>query len=57
MVKTSHTLFPVELIYVARDLAGKSLKSGGKLADIAPTALKLLGLEIPKDMTADCLIS
>jgi len=27
------------------------------LADIAPTALKLLGLEIPKDMTADCLIS
>ena len=57
MVKTSHTLFPVELIYVARDLAGKSLKSGGKLADIAPTALKLLSLEIPKEMTADCLIS
>jgi len=56
MVKTSHTLFPVELIYVARDAAGKSLKSGGKLADIAPTALKLLGLEIPKEMTADCLI-
>jgi len=56
MVKTSHTLFPVELIYVARDAVGKSLKSGGKLADIAPTALKLLGLEIPKEMTADCLI-
>jgi 2,3-bisphosphoglycerate-independent phosphoglycerate mutase len=56
MVKTSHTLFPVELIYVARDAAGKSLKSGGKLADIAPTALKLLGLEIPLEMTADCLI-
>jgi 2,3-bisphosphoglycerate-independent phosphoglycerate mutase len=46
----------VELIYVARDAVGKSLKSGGKLADIAPTALKLLGLEIPKEMTADCLI-
>jgi 2,3-bisphosphoglycerate-independent phosphoglycerate mutase len=56
MVKTSHTLFPVELIYVARDAAGKSLKSGGKLADIAPTALKLLGLEIPQEMTADCLV-
>ncbi|PIS27445.1 MAG: 2,3-bisphosphoglycerate-independent phosphoglycerate mutase [Candidatus Marinimicrobia bacterium CG08_land_8_20_14_0_20_45_22] len=56
MVKTSHSLFPVELIYVARDSAGKTLKSGGKLADIAPTALKLLGLAIPKEMTADCLI-
>ncbi|MCK9559799.1 MAG: 2,3-bisphosphoglycerate-independent phosphoglycerate mutase [Candidatus Marinimicrobia bacterium] len=56
MVKTSHTLFPVELIYVAYDAAGKSLKSGGKLSDIAPTALKLLGLEIPKEMTADCLV-
>ena len=56
MVKTSHTLFPVELIYVANDAAGKSLKSGGKLSDIAPTALKLLGLEIPKEMTADCLV-
>lgn len=55
MTKTSHTLFPVELICVARDAAGKSLKSGGKLADIAPTALKLLGLEIPQEMTADCL--
>ena len=56
MVKTSHTLFPVELIYIARDSVGKALKSGGKLADISLTALKLLGLEIPKEMTADCLI-
>jgi len=56
MVKTSHTLFPVELIYVANDATGKSLKAGGKLADIAPTALKLLGLEIPQEMTADCLV-
>jgi len=56
MTKTSHTLFPVELIYVARDSAGKPLKSGGKLSDIAPTALKLLGLEIPPEMTAECLI-
>ncbi|MFA4839978.1 MAG: 2,3-bisphosphoglycerate-independent phosphoglycerate mutase, partial [Candidatus Neomarinimicrobiota bacterium] len=56
MVKTSHTLFPVELIYVARDSMGKKLKSGGKLADIAPLALKLLGLKIPVEMTADCLI-
>lgn len=56
MVKTSHTLFPVEFIYVARDAIGKKLKSGGKLADIAPTVLKLLGLEIPVEITADILI-
>jgi 2,3-bisphosphoglycerate-independent phosphoglycerate mutase len=29
---------------------------GGKLADIAPTVLSLLGLEIPREMTADVLI-
>ena len=56
MVKTSHTTLPVELIYVAGDAKGKKLKPGGKLADIAPTVLQLLGLEIPKEMTADCLL-
>ncbi len=55
MVKTSHTTFPVELIYVARDANEKQLIESGKLADIAPTVLKLLGLEIPKDMTANVL--
>lgn len=54
--KTSHTLNPVECIYVAKDAAGRRLRAGGKLADIAPTVLALLELEIPKDMTADCLL-
>jgi len=57
MVKTSHTLNPVELIYVSGDSAGKKLKDGGKLADIAPTVLHLLGLDIPADMTATDLLS
>ena len=56
LVKTSHTLNPVELIYVAKDSAGKELLERGKLSDIAPTVLYLLGLEIPKEMTADVLI-
>lgn len=56
MVKTSHTTFPVELIYVASDSPGKQLLNGGKLSDIAPTVLKLLGLEIPREMTSDILI-
>ncbi|MBP5233946.1 MAG: 2,3-bisphosphoglycerate-independent phosphoglycerate mutase [Planctomycetes bacterium] len=60
MVKTSHTLNPVELIYVAKDAPGKKLKAdkkmGGKLGDIAVTALHLLGLPKPPEMTADDLI-
>jgi 2,3-bisphosphoglycerate-independent phosphoglycerate mutase len=56
MVKTSHTLFPVELIYVAKDSPGKKLIPRGKLSDIAPTVLKLLELGIPKEMTAENLI-
>ncbi|MGQ9661058.1 MAG: 2,3-bisphosphoglycerate-independent phosphoglycerate mutase [Kiritimatiellia bacterium] len=56
MVKTSHTLNPVEFIYVARDSRSVKLRPHGKLADIAPTALYLLGLPIPEEMTADNLI-
>ena len=56
MTKTSHTLFPVEFIYIARESPSVKLRSKGKLADIAPTVLKLFGLPIPSDMTADVLI-
>jgi 2,3-bisphosphoglycerate-independent phosphoglycerate mutase len=57
MVKTSHTLCPVELFYVAKDSPGRRLlKPRGKLSDIGPTVLKLLGLPIPKDMTANVLL-
>ncbi len=56
MVKTSHSLNPVELIYVARDTSGKALVPRGKLSDIAPTVLALLGLDIPVEMTAENLV-
>jgi 2,3-bisphosphoglycerate-independent phosphoglycerate mutase len=55
-VKTSHTLNPVELIYISSRARGKKLKSGGKLADIAPTVLKLMNIDIPREMTATPLI-
>jgi len=55
MVKTSHTTFPVELIYVANDANNKKLKGEGKLADIAPTVLRLMNLPVPKEMTAEVL--
>ncbi len=57
MIKTSHTTFPVELIYVAKDAHSRTLKDGGKLSDIAPTVLELLNLEIPNEMTANSLFS
>lgn len=46
---TAHTNLPVPLIYVG----DKSVKSvdGGKLSDIAPTMLTLMGMEIPQEMT------
>ena len=56
MTKTSHTLNPVEIIYVASDSPGRRLIQGGKLSDIAPTVLFLLGLDIPEEMTAQNLI-
>ena len=56
MVKTSHTLFEVDCVYVAKDSPGVKLLPHGKLSDIAPTVLKLLGLAVPKEMTADNLV-
>jgi 2,3-bisphosphoglycerate-independent phosphoglycerate mutase len=46
----------VELIFVSNDKDKYALKSGGKLSDLAPSVLSLLGLEIPKDMTSDVII-
>ncbi|MFC1584162.1 2,3-bisphosphoglycerate-independent phosphoglycerate mutase [Fibrobacterota bacterium] len=56
MTKTSHTLNPVEFIYVAKDSPGKKLIARGKLSDIAPTVLSLLGIEVPEEMSAVNLI-
>ena len=32
------------------------LKEGGRLADICPTMLKVMGLPQPAEMTGECLI-
>jgi 2,3-bisphosphoglycerate-independent phosphoglycerate mutase len=54
---TAHTmnLVPVVLCGSERAWRGKSLRNG-KLADVAPTLLELLGLAQPKDMTGGSLI-
>jgi 2,3-bisphosphoglycerate-independent phosphoglycerate mutase len=54
--KTSHTTNPVELIHISRKAKNRGLRPGGKLADIAPTILNLMELDIPLEMTATQLI-
>lgn len=56
LAKTSHTLNPVEIFYVANDAQGKRLRPTGKLSDLAPTIVNLLGLAIPTQMTAQDLL-
>lgn len=57
-VRTAHSdCFPVECFYIARDAPGATLIPRGKLSDIAPTTLRLLGLAVPPEMTADNLIA
>lgn len=53
---TAHTLNPVELVVYGKGLESIKLKGEGKLGDIAPTLLQLMGLEIPESMTGDNLI-
>ncbi len=53
---TAHTCNPVRLILVDDTRRDAVLKEGGKLADIAPTMLKILGLPQPKEMTGESLL-
>jgi 2,3-bisphosphoglycerate-independent phosphoglycerate mutase len=50
---TAHSLNPVPLIVTAE---GLTLRAGGILADVAPTALELLGIPQPEPMTGRSLI-
>lgn len=50
---TAHTNLPVPLIYVGEK--GVRAVEGGKLSDIAPTMLALMGEEIPQEMTGKAL--
>lgn len=52
---TAHTLNPVPFIIVNKDV--KLKEKTGKLADIAPTLLDIMGIEIPAEMTGESLIA
>lgn len=54
---TAHTTYDVPLIVVEPGIEGKALRQGGRLADIAPTVLALMGLDKPAEMTGESLIA
>lgn len=51
---TAHSLNPVPCVYVTE--SGKVKVENGKLADVAPTILDIMGLEKPAEMTGKSLI-
>ena len=51
---TAHTTNPVPFMVIGKPDA--KLREGGRLADIAPTMLKLLGLAVPAEMDGKSLI-
>lgn len=53
---TAHTVGDVPLILVSDRLKQAKLREDGILADIAPTLLQLIGLDVPKEMTGKTLI-
>lgn len=53
-INTAHTTNLVPFIIIDKDIT--LTKEVGKLSDIAPTILKIMGLNIPKEMTGNILI-
>ncbi len=51
---TAHSLNPVPCIYVTENKDAKV--ENGRLADVAPTILKIMGLPVPEEMTGKILI-
>jgi 2,3-bisphosphoglycerate-independent phosphoglycerate mutase len=50
---TAHTSNPVPLVVTSRDLA---LRDDGELSDLSPTALELLGLPVPPEMSGQSVV-
>ncbi|MCA8914254.1 MAG: 2,3-bisphosphoglycerate-independent phosphoglycerate mutase [Planctomycetes bacterium] len=55
-VSTQHSHNKVPLVLTGQHPARK-LRDGGKLADVAPTVLELMGLDKPPEMTGESLLS
>jgi len=53
---TQHTLNPVPLILVDPRFRGEKLLEGGRLCDVAPTVLRVMGLPQPEEMEGHTLL-
>lgn len=53
---TAHTTYDVPAIVVDRRFTERKLRGGGRLADLAPTLLDMMGLDKPSAMTGESLI-
>ena len=53
---TAHTTEPVPLIVFDEEYKNRQLRDDGRLADVIPTALQIMGLEKPEEMTGETLI-
>ena len=53
---TAHTTNPVPLVIISNRFKNIKLRDGGKLADITPTMLDMMGLKKPLEMTGESLI-
>jgi 2,3-bisphosphoglycerate-independent phosphoglycerate mutase len=53
---TAHSLNPVPLIFISNDYQNYKIKNG-KLADLAPTILNLMGIKAPEEMDGEILVT
>jgi 2,3-bisphosphoglycerate-independent phosphoglycerate mutase len=53
---TAHTVGDVPLIIVDEEFKDRKMAEGGKLADVVPTMLEVMGLEKPEQMTGKSLL-
>ncbi len=53
---TAHTTYTVPLHVVGAPFKGRSLRRGGRLADIMPTMIEMIGLDKPAEMTGQSLL-
>jgi 2,3-bisphosphoglycerate-independent phosphoglycerate mutase len=53
---TAHTTNPVPCILYGKGLENQTLRTGGRLADVSPTLLQLLGLTQPPEMSGASLL-
>jgi 2,3-bisphosphoglycerate-independent phosphoglycerate mutase len=53
---TAHTTYSVPLYIFGQPFKGRKLRTGGRLADVMPTMLTMMGLDVPGEMTGKTLM-